>query len=119
MLYFGARSGHGLWKSTDYGSTWAQVKGLPNVGKSVSLQLAVYHVHGPLSGTYVPDPTDTTGYNSDPIGLAWVTFDPSSGKSGSPTPRIFVGVVSNGTDNVFVSEDAGSTCMPLLVFCRI
>jgi xyloglucan-specific exo-beta-1,4-glucanase len=22
IIYFGARSGHGLWKSTDYGVTW-------------------------------------------------------------------------------------------------
>ncbi|KAI0274685.1 hypothetical protein BC834DRAFT_965184 [Gloeopeniophorella convolvens] len=91
ILFFGARSGNGLWKSTDYGSTWTQVKGLPN------------------AGTYVPDPTDTSGYNSDKIGVAWVTFDPSSGMPGTATPRIFVGVVSNGTDNVFVSNDAGTT----------
>lgn len=25
ILYFGARSGNGLWKSTDYGVTWAKV----------------------------------------------------------------------------------------------
>ncbi|TFY66171.1 hypothetical protein EVG20_g4923 [Dentipellis fragilis] len=91
ILFFGARSGNGLWKSTDFGVTWTQVKGLPN------------------TGTYIPDPTDTSGYNSDKIGVAWVTFDSTSGSSGSATPRIFVGVVSNATDNVFVSNDAGST----------
>lgn len=32
ILYFGARSGHGLWKSTNYGSTWAQVTAFPSVG---------------------------------------------------------------------------------------
>jgi hypothetical protein len=63
-----------------------------------------------FQGTFVPDSSDTSGYNSDIIGLAWVTFDPSSGSSGSATPRIFVGVVSKGEDNVFVSEDAGNTC---------
>jgi len=25
IIYFGARSGHGLWKSTDYGVTWSNV----------------------------------------------------------------------------------------------
>jgi len=25
VLYFGARSGHGLWKSTDSGATWSNV----------------------------------------------------------------------------------------------
>ncbi|KAI0321694.1 hypothetical protein OF83DRAFT_1161676 [Amylostereum chailletii] len=93
ILLFGARSGHGLWKSTDSGATWTQVTTLPN------------------TGTYIPDPTDTSGYNSDKIGISWVTFDPASGNSGHATPRIFVGVMSNGTDNIFVSQDAGSTWM--------
>ncbi|PBK93809.1 Oligoxyloglucan reducing end-specific cellobiohydrolase, partial [Armillaria gallica] len=36
-------------------------------------------------------------------------FDSTSGPSGSPTPRVFVGVASNGTDNIFVSKNAGYT----------
>ncbi|ESK83724.1 glycoside hydrolase family 74 protein [Moniliophthora roreri MCA 2997] len=91
ILLFGARSGNGLWKSTDKGQTWAQVESLPD------------------TGTFIPDPSDTQGNNNDRIGVAWVTFDPSSGSAGEATPRIFVGVASNGTDNIFVSEDAGST----------
>ena len=51
VLYFGARSGNGLLKSTDYGATWEAVSGLPS------------------AGTYVADPSDTTGYNSDIIGM--------------------------------------------------
>ena len=43
-------------------------------------------------------------------GIAWVTFDSTSGSSGLATPRIFVGVANAGSDNVFVSSDAGSTC---------
>ena len=39
ILYFGARSGHGLWKSTNAGATWSQVTAFPD------------------AGTYVPDPT--------------------------------------------------------------
>lgn len=95
ILFFGARSGKGLYKSTDYGSSWTNVSSLPDVG------------------TYVVDATDTSGYNSDPLGIAFVTFDSTSGSPGSPTPRIFVGVASNGTDNIFVSEDAGSTWTPI------
>lgn len=95
ILFFGARSGHGLWKSTDYGSSWTQVTTLPS------------------TGTYVPDPTDTSGYNSDKIGIAWVTFDSTSGSKGEATPRIFVGVANQGSDNIFVSNDAGSTWSPV------
>ncbi|KAF8912846.1 hypothetical protein CPB84DRAFT_1700334 [Gymnopilus junonius] len=108
ILFFGARSGNGLWKSTNFGATWTKVTSFTN------------------TGTYVPDPTDTTGYNSDKIGkknfftsflfyllkvigIAWVTFDSTSGNSGSATPRIFVGVASQGSNNVFVTNDGGST----------
>lgn len=62
------------------------------------------------TGTYVPDPTDTYGYNSDKIGISWVSFDSTSGSSDSATPRIFVGVANAGSDNIFVSNDSGSTC---------
>ncbi|KAG7450325.1 Oligoxyloglucan reducing end-specific cellobiohydrolase [Guyanagaster necrorhizus] len=91
ILFFGARSGNGLYKSTNYGSTWSKVSSLPS------------------AGTYVPDPTDTTGYNSDIIGISWVTFDSTSGSSGFATPRIFVGVANQGSSNIFVSENGGST----------
>ncbi|KAF4623544.1 hypothetical protein D9613_001966 [Agrocybe pediades] len=91
ILFFGARSGNGLWKSTDYGSTWSKVSSFTN------------------TGTYIADPTDTSGYNSDKIGIAWVTFDQTSGKSGSATPRIFVGVANKGSSNIFVTNDGGST----------
>ncbi|KAF5368557.1 hypothetical protein D9758_002431 [Tetrapyrgos nigripes] len=91
VLFFGARSGNGLWKSTNFGQTWAKVSSFTS------------------TGTFIPDPTDSSGYNSDKLGIAWVTFDSTSGKSGTATPRIFVGVASNGTSNIFVSQDAGST----------
>ena len=64
----------------------------------------------PCTGTYVADPTDTSGYNSDPIGVSFVTFDSTSGSSGKATPRIFVGVATTGAPNLFVSNDAGSSC---------
>ncbi|KAJ7786028.1 hypothetical protein B0H16DRAFT_1488934 [Mycena metata] len=91
ILYFGAASGKGLWKSTNFGVTWTQVTSFPSVG------------------TYAPDPTDSTGYNSALIGIAWVTFDSTSGTPGSPTPRIFVGVANLGSTNIYVSTNAGST----------
>lgn len=88
VLYFGARSGHGLWKSTDYGVTWSNVTSFK------------------WTGTYFQD-SDST-YDSDPVGIAWVTFDSTSGSKGSATPRIFVGVVDVG-QSVFKSEDGGVT----------
>ncbi|KAJ7655091.1 hypothetical protein DFH06DRAFT_1413528 [Mycena polygramma] len=47
--------------------------------------------------------------DSQCTGIAWVTFDSTSGTSGSPTPRIFVGVANQGSSNIFVSTNAGST----------
>ena len=63
-----------------------------------------------LAGTYIPDPNDANGYNNDKVGISFVTFDSTSGSSGNATPRIFVGVASVGSSNVFVSNDGGSTC---------
>ncbi|KAL5533885.1 hypothetical protein ACEPAG_345 [Sanghuangporus baumii] len=63
ILYFGARSGNGLWKSTDFGKTWAEVQSFTD------------------GGSYVPDPSDTSGLNNDKI----------------------------GSTNIYVTEDAGET----------
>ncbi|MFK0112184.1 cellulose binding domain-containing protein [Streptomyces sp. NPDC091217] len=90
VLYLGAPSGKGLWRSADSGVTWSQVTSFPNVGN------------------YVQDATDTTGYTSDNQGIVWVTFDESTGTSGSATKTIYVGVADK--DNaVYRSTDAGST----------
>ena len=63
-----------------------------------------------MLGTYAPDPSDLTGYESDLTGIAFVTFDSTSGTMGNPTPRIFVGVANEGSDNIFMTEDAGANC---------
>jgi xyloglucan-specific exo-beta-1,4-glucanase len=92
ILFFGARSGNGLWKSTNFGVTWTKVSTFTN------------------TGTYVEDASDTSGYESDIDGISWVTFDSTSGTSGTATPRIFVGVANNpGQDSVFVTNDGGNT----------
>ncbi|KAJ2899840.1 Xyloglucanase [Zalerion maritima] len=90
IIYFGARSGNGLWKSTDGGASFSQVESYTAVG------------------TFIADATDTYGYSNDIQGLAWVTFDSTSGTTGGATSRIFVGTASLD-ESVFVSEDAGST----------
>ncbi|MFE9448511.1 cellulose binding domain-containing protein [Streptomyces sp. NPDC006739] len=90
VLYLGAPSGKGLWRSTDSGVTWSQVTAFPD------------------PGNYQQDPTDTTGYASDNQGVVWVTFDESTGSSGSATRTIYVGVADK--DNaVYRSTDAGAT----------
>ncbi|MFC7616572.1 xyloglucanase [Actinokineospora soli] len=90
VLYLGAPSGNGLWRSTDSGATWAKVTAFPN------------------PGTYVADPTDASGYNSDNQGVVWVTFDPTSATAGARTRTIYVGVADKD-NTVYRSTDAGVT----------
>lgn len=90
VLYLGAPSGRGLWRSTDAGVTWSQVTNFPN------------------AGTYRQDPGDASGYASDNQGIVWVTFDESTGSRGTATRSIYVGVAD--TQNaVYRSTDAGAT----------
>ncbi|KAI2617762.1 glycoside hydrolase family 74 protein [Hypoxylon sp. NC1633] len=95
ILYFGARSGNGLWKSTDGGKTFSKVSSFTAIG------------------TFIPDPNDVGGYNGDNQGLAFVTFDSTSGTTSGATKRIFVGTADNTTASVYVSEDAGATWNPV------
>ncbi|MGR3868618.1 cellulose binding domain-containing protein [Streptomyces graminifolii] len=90
VLYLGAPSGKGLWRSTDSGVTWSQVTNFPDVGN------------------YVQDPTDTSGYANDNQGIVWVTFDESTGTAGTATRTIYVGVADQA-NAVYRSTDAGAT----------
>ncbi|NUT92017.1 MAG: xyloglucanase [Saccharothrix sp.] len=89
VLYFGAPSGKGLWRSTDGGATWGQVTAFPN------------------PGNYVADPNDTNGYSSDNQGVVWVTFDPKS-SAGGASRTIYVGVADK-QNTVYRSVDGGAT----------
>ncbi|WP_030313052.1 cellulose binding domain-containing protein [Streptomyces sp. NRRL B-3229] len=90
VLYLGAPSGKGLWRSTDSGVTWSQVTAFPN------------------PGTYQQDPGDTSGYASDNQGVVWVTFDESTGTSGTATRSIYVGV-ADLQNSVYRSTDGGAS----------
>jgi len=90
VLYFGAPSGHGLWRSTDYGVTWSQVTTFPN------------------PGDYAEDPNDPNGYLNDIQGVVWVTFDPDSGSPGRRSQVIYVGVADLG-ESIYRSTDGGAT----------
>jgi len=88
ILYLGAPSGKGLWKSVDYGKTWSEVTNFPN------------------KGNFVLDPANE--YTADNIGIAWVTFDPKSSSSGTACNTIYVGV-ADIENSVYRSKDAGKT----------
>lgn len=91
VLYLGAPSGHGLWRSTDAGVTWSEVTAFPN------------------PGNYAQDPNDTSGYASDNQGITWVTFDESTGGgAGTATRTLYVGVADK-ENAVYRSTDAGAT----------
>ncbi|KAM0331283.1 hypothetical protein ACHAQA_002953 [Verticillium albo-atrum] len=91
IIYFGARSGNGLWKSTDAGKTFSEVTAFPN------------------PGTFNSNPNEPGGYGNDLQGLAFVTFDTTSATANGATSRIFVGTADATAESVYVSEDAGVT----------
>ena len=90
VLYLGVRGGHGLWRSVDYGETWARVESFPN------------------AGNFVPDPEDTNGPNGDNLGVLQVLFDKRDGRRGRATRTLYVTVAD--TENIlYRSTDAGRT----------
>ncbi|MCJ1333713.1 Xyloglucanase [Thelotrema lepadinum] len=91
IIYFGARSDNGLWKSTNAGASFSQVTSFPKLS------------------TFQANPSDATGYNNDHQGFAWITFDSTSTLTNGATSRIFAGVAINTTSSLYVSNDAGST----------
>jgi xyloglucan-specific exo-beta-1,4-glucanase len=84
ILYFGSRY-DGLQRSTDRGATWTQVASFP------------YHGMG-----WRAAPRGETG-------ISFVIIDPTSGKDGGPSRRIFVGDTDAGTAHLFRSDDGGVT----------
>src|SRR5690606_17620805 len=87
ILYLGAPSGHGLWKSTDYGATWSKVTSFPN------------------PGNYRAGDGE---YDGDIQGVVWVTFDKRTGTPGNPTQTIYVGVADK-ENTVYRTTDGGVT----------
>jgi hypothetical protein len=93
ILFFAARSGNGLWESTNSGATWSQVTSFPQ------------------PGTYAVEPGNI--YSGDIIGPAWVVFDPRTGSSGKATQTIYVGVAQPDGTNIYVTKNGGTTWAPL------
>ena len=89
ILFFGSRT-TGLWKSTDYGTTWTKVTALP---------------------------IDSTPVDQ---GIHFVEFVSETFATGQETPVLYVGIgrKSGPTEspedaNLFLSKDAGATWLPL------
>ncbi len=78
VLYLGTRQ-NGLWRSADFGSTWHQAASFP-----------------------------VTGATSSGMGLGFITFDKSSGRAGSPSKTVYVGV-ADGKTNLYRSTDGGAS----------
>jgi xyloglucan-specific exo-beta-1,4-glucanase len=89
IVYFGARSGHGLWRSTDFGATWSQVTSFTAVGD------------------YVEKAGDN--YLGDPDGIVWEAFDPTTGTAGKATQTIYVGVATKTGPSIWRSTDGGTS----------
>ena len=87
-IYFGARSGNGLWRSTDFGVTWIRVTSFPAVG------------------TYVERAGDA--YLGDTDGVVWETFDPRTGSLGNTTQTIYAGIADKG-NSIYRSTNGGTT----------
>lgn len=83
VLYLGARSGNGLWRSKDYGQTWTKIRAFSETGNFVD-------------------------YLNDTVGITWITFDPTTGSKGETTQTIYVGVADT-KKSIYRSKDGGNT----------
>jgi hypothetical protein len=86
-LYFGSRL-NGLWKSADYGVTWAQVAGFT------------------AQPTYVEKSGDA--YQGQTNGIGWVVIDPRSNSSGKGSQILYAGIADLST-SIYHSVDGGIT----------
>jgi len=82
VIYYGSRRA-GLWRSTDQGVSWSEVKSFP-----------------------VKD--ETNGF-----GVTFVNFDVKSGAAGKATPLIYAGFSSLDGTSLYRSKDAGATFEPV------
>jgi photosystem II stability/assembly factor-like uncharacterized protein len=89
VLFLGSRA-HGLWRSEDRGARWKRVGSFPDLATSESAS-ANNHAN-----------------RKQAIGIAFVAFDPASGRAGAPTPVVYAGV-SSREGGLFRSADAGKT----------
>jgi xyloglucan-specific exo-beta-1,4-glucanase len=82
-ILFAGTRQNGLFQSNDRGATWSR--------------------NGALDVTSTPDDA----------GIAFVAFDPGTGTPGAATRRAYVGVSRLGSNNLFVTENAGASWQPV------
>jgi photosystem II stability/assembly factor-like uncharacterized protein len=82
VLFFGSRR-NGLWKSTDRGVSWSEVKSFP--------------VNDEANG----------------IGITFISFDGKSSVKGKPTPLLYLGFASLDGPSLYRSRDYGKTFEPV------
>ncbi|KAJ3122012.1 hypothetical protein HK100_012164 [Physocladia obscura] len=90
IVYLGARSGNGLWKSSDAGITFAQVTQFPVVGSYVE-----------IAGS---------DYQGDQVGIVWTIFDAKTGSNSSGgSSTVYVGAAETNVSSIYVSNNSGAT----------
>jgi len=83
-LFFGSRH-DGLWRSTDRGATWARMTGFPVAG--------------------LGRPSGREGHG----GVSFVAVDPSGGRPGEPSRRLWAGVAQAGAHALYRSDNGGTS----------
>jgi photosystem II stability/assembly factor-like uncharacterized protein len=91
VLLLGTRS-EGLWRSADFGATWARVASFPSYDE------------------VLPDARGRGGHFYPPqrTGIAIIRFDARSGRRGAPTPVVYA-AVSTPNASIFRSTDGGAS----------
>ena len=93
IIYFGS-FGDGLYKSSDYGYTWSEVKSFP------------------VKGNVYDEGFHTYSHFDHYFGILWVLFDPASGSQGEGSKNIYCGVADTGY-TIYESNDGGESWHPL------
>ena len=96
ILFFGSRR-DGLWCSEDSGVSWKKIEGFPQIETADGPEFTTRTNTAPrFRGNFRPQA----------VGIVFVQFDPRNGEAGKPTPVIYAGVSTAGT-NFFRSDDGG------------
>jgi photosystem II stability/assembly factor-like uncharacterized protein len=88
ILFLGSRTA-GLWRSADHGTHWMKVDGFPAIATSAGTN-ASHNAH------------------TQPVGIVFVVFDPTSGTPGHPSRSVYAGVSTQDT-SLYHSTDGGQS----------